>query len=91
MLNWLKSSDPCQGLNDSESPAAHARMRAAYDVIRNERLQQGKKALDLVTEGIIMLGSPINTDTFTRDYYRKTLNKIHYDDTIADIYPVTNH
>jgi hypothetical protein len=25
-------------------------MRAAYDVIRNERLLQGKKALDLVTE-----------------------------------------
>ena len=43
----------------NELPAAHTRVCAAYDIIRNECLQQGKKALDLVTEGIIMLCSPI--------------------------------
>ena len=53
--------------------------RPKCDVIHNERLQQGKKALDLVTDGIIMLGSPIGTDTFTREYYRKTMPKIHAD------------
>jgi hypothetical protein len=73
----------------SESPAAHARVRAAYDVIRNERLQQGKTVLDLVTDGIILLGSPIGTATFTREYYRKTLPKIHA--AIADINPVTDN
>ena len=46
---------------------AHARARDAFEVIQQERILQNKDTLTLFTHGIIMLGSPIGTATYTRD------------------------
>jgi hypothetical protein len=73
----------------SEQEHAHARARAAFEVIQQERILQNKDTLTLFTHGILMLGSPIGTATYTRDYYRTLLPKINND--ITAILPVTDN
>ena len=60
-----------------------------FEVIQQERILQNKDTLTLFTHGILMLGSPIGTPTYTRDYYHTLLPKIRT--AITAILPVTDN